>query len=194
MVSIQSTALNHQAHNYHFQWYLTTVNQQPLRMNLHQQLSLKIALNFSITTIVSGVSPSSELDRSTLMEFHNLPPKRQKLNVLYVLLPKQPDTNDHQHQLLTPDQHQDPGKTSILTYQAKCAYHPSADIDTLQSSYAHGQEPNIANFLPTKIISSTHIVDSWQLPPSSHTTFALYEQIKEENSSTILCKLSSPNI
>ena len=69
MVSLQSTTLNHHqntiqemttriritstaAHDYHLQWYPTTVNQQPLRVNLHRQLSLKIELNFSITTIV----------------------------------------------------------------------------------------------------------------------------------------------
>jgi len=55
MAFIQSTAQN-QANNYHLQRYLTTIN-QPLRMNLHQQLSLKIALSFSITTIASGMSP-----------------------------------------------------------------------------------------------------------------------------------------
>jgi len=71
MVSIQSITLNHQqdtlkemttkfrieasstaAQDYNIQRYLTTVSQQQLRVNQHQQLSIEIELNFSITTIV----------------------------------------------------------------------------------------------------------------------------------------------
>jgi len=71
MVSIQSITLNHQqdtlkemttkfrieasstaAQDYNIQRYLTTVSQQQLRVNQHQQLSIEIEPNFSITTIV----------------------------------------------------------------------------------------------------------------------------------------------
>jgi len=100
-------------------------------------------------------------------------------------------TRGPQHQQLIQHQHPDRGKTFIRISQAKCASHPYADIDTSPSSFAHGQVPNIANLLHARITSSTHIVDSWQLQASSHNISARFEQIKEENTSTIRCKLSS---
>jgi len=87
-----------------------------------------------------------------------------------------------------------PWQDFIRISQAKCASHPYADIDTWPFSYAHGQVPNIANLLHARITSSTHIVDSWQLQASSHNTSARFEQIKEANTLTTRCKLSSTNI
>jgi len=43
---IQIKASSTAAQDYHFPWYLTTVSQQQLHVLQHQQLSIKIELNF----------------------------------------------------------------------------------------------------------------------------------------------------
>jgi len=49
---IQIKASSTAAQDYHFPWYLTTVSEQQLHVLQHQQLSIKIELNFYITTTI----------------------------------------------------------------------------------------------------------------------------------------------
>jgi len=54
----------------------------------------------------------------------------------------------------------------------------------LQANHTNGQQQQGQT-------SSTHIVVCWQLQTTSHNKPARFEQIKEENTSTIRYKLSS---
>ena len=130
-------------------------------------------------SIVSGMSPLNELDRSTLMEFHNLPPKCQKRNVLCESLRNLSINICHKISIRTLARH----LFGSLRQSAHTIHKRISILCSLRMRMVRSQTLQIS--CPQKIPSSTHIVDSWQLQALSHNTFALNEQIREENSSTI---------